>query len=106
MGTRARASSKGFLTIASGDEATTPQQTIDDADVAWRYGRRHCSRFRSYCSKVRQNLLGQWVVLPRWGRVSAKQGRLLEHVCDRYEEGLEILEVIEKCRAKRVYSAW
>ncbi len=46
---------------------------------------------RHYSCEVRQNLTGQWVVLRRWGRVSAKQGQSLEHLCDRYEQGPEIL---------------
>lgn len=49
---------------------------------------------------------GQWFVLRRWGRVSAKQGQSLEKLCDRYEEGVEIFEAVEKRRAKRGYSTW
>ena len=66
----------------------------------WRKGTRH------YWCEVKQNLFGQWVVLRRWGRVSAKQGQSLERVCDRYEEGLQAFEAVEKQRAKRGYSAW
>ena len=61
----------------------------------WRKGTRH------YRCEVKQNLFGQWVVLRQWGRVSAKQGQSLEHVCDRYEESLQIFESVEKWRAKR-----
>ena len=46
----------------------------------WRKNTRH------YSCEVRQNLSGQWVVLRRWGRVSALQGQCSEVVCDRYEE--------------------
>ena len=66
----------------------------------WRKQTRH------YSCEVRQNLFGQWVVLRRWGRVSAMQGQSIEVLCDRYEEGLEIFEAIEKRRAKRGYTAW
>ena len=38
----------------------------------WHKGTRH-----SYC-EVRQNLFGQWVVLRRWGKMSAMQGQSLE----------------------------
>lgn len=38
--------------------------------------------------------------------MSAKQGQSLEHLCDHYEESLQIFEVVEKRRAKRGYSAW
>lgn len=65
----------------------------------WQKGTRH------YSVEVRQNLFGQWVVLRRWGRVSAIQGQCIEVVCDRYEQGLEILEAVEKRRAKRGYRA-
>ena len=34
------------------------------------------------------------------------QGQSIEVVCDRYEEGLEIFEAVEKRRAKRGYTAW
>jgi len=63
----------------------------------WRKNTRH------YSCEVRQNLFGQWVVLRRWGRVSAKQGQSLEQVCDGYEEGLQIFEAVTKRRAKRGY---
>ena len=66
----------------------------------WRKQTRH------YSCEVRQNLFGQWVVLRRWGRVSALQGQSIEVVCDRYEEGLAIFEAVEKRRAKRGYTAW
>ena len=66
----------------------------------WRKQSRH------YSCEVRQNLLGQWVVLRRWGRVSAMQGQCIEDVCDGYEQGLEIFEAVEKRRAKRGYSPW
>ena len=66
----------------------------------WRKQTRH------YSCEVRQNLFGQWVVLRRWGRMSAMQGQSIEVVCDRYEEGLEIFEAVEKRRAKRGYTAW
>lgn len=54
----------------------------------WRKGSRH------YCCEVRQNLFGQWLVLRRWGRVSAIQGQCIEEVCDHYEEGLKILAAV------------
>jgi predicted DNA-binding WGR domain protein len=64
----------------------------------WRKNSRH------YSCEVRQNLFGQWVVLRRWGRVSALQGQSREVVCDRYEEGLEILEAVGRRRSQRGYS--
>jgi predicted DNA-binding WGR domain protein len=66
----------------------------------WRKGTRH------YSCEVRQNLFGQWLVLRRWGRVSAMQGQSREQLCDRYDEGLAILEAVEKRRSHRGYSAW
>ena len=66
----------------------------------WRKHARH------YSCEVRQNLFGQWVVLRRWGRVSAVHGQSIEVVCDRYEESLKIFEAVEKRRAKRGYRAW
>ncbi len=66
----------------------------------WHKGTRH------YSCEVRQNLFGQWVVLRRWGRVSAMQGQCIEHPCDHYEQGLEIFYAVEKRREKRGYSAW
>ncbi len=61
---------------------------------------------RHYSCEVRQNLFGQWVVLRRWGRVSAMRGQSIEVVCDRYEQGLEIFDAVERRRTKRGYSAW
>ncbi|PZO22613.1 MAG: WGR domain-containing protein [Leptolyngbya foveolarum] len=66
----------------------------------WRKNSKH------YSCEVRQNLFGQWVVLRRWGRMSAMHGQCIEVVCDRYEEGLAIFEAVEKRRAKRGYTAW
>jgi len=66
----------------------------------WRKDSRH------YSCEVRQNLFGQWVVLRRWGRVSAKQGQSREQVCDRYEQGLEIFDAVEKRRSQRGYNPW
>lgn len=63
----------------------------------WRKGSRH------YCCELRQNLFGQWVVLRRWGRVTALQGQSLEHPCSSYEEGLELLAKVEKRRSQRGY---
>ncbi|NJM98551.1 MAG: WGR domain-containing protein [Phormidesmis sp. RL_2_1] len=60
---------------------------------------------RNYSCEIKQNLFGQWVVLRRWGRVSAMQGQSGEVVCERYEQGLEIFEAVEKRRAKRGYRA-
>ncbi|WP_121971245.1 WGR domain-containing protein [Leptolyngbya sp. BC1307] len=66
----------------------------------WRKNSRH------YSCEVRQNLFGQWVVLRRWGRMSAMRGQCIEVVCDRYEQGLGIFEAVGKRRAKRGYRAW
>lgn len=66
----------------------------------WRKNTRH------YSCEVRQNLFGQWVVLRRWGRVSAMRGQCIEVVCDRYEQGMEIFDAVQKRRAKRGYQAW
>ncbi|MEM9948536.1 MAG: WGR domain-containing protein [Cyanobacteria bacterium P01_D01_bin.36] len=66
----------------------------------WRKGSRH------YSCEVKQNLFGQWIVLRRWGRVSAFQGQSLEQVCDQYQEGMEIFEAVVKRRAKRGYCDW
>lgn len=61
---------------------------------------------RFYTCELRQNLFGQWVVVRRWGRVSAKQGQSIEHVCDRYEQGLGIFETVAKRRSQRGYRSW
>ena len=66
----------------------------------WHKGTRH------YSCEMCQDLFGQWVVLRRWGRVTALQGQSLEQVCERYEEGLHVFEAVKKRRAKRGYSAW
>ena len=58
---------------------------------------------RYYSCELRQNLFGQWVVLRRWGRVSAFKGQSLEHACASYDEGLQILSAISKRRAQRGY---
>ena len=66
----------------------------------WHKGSRH------YCCEVRQNLFGQWVVLRRWGRVSAFQGQSREDICDRYEDGIRIFESVSQRRVKRGYAKW
>ncbi len=66
----------------------------------WRKGSRH------YSCEIRQNLFGQWIVLRRWGRVSARQGQSIEKVCSRYEQGLEIFEAVAKRRSQRGYRSW
>ena len=58
---------------------------------------------RHYCCELRQNLFGQWVVLRRWGRISASKGQSLEHSCESYEEGLQIMSAITERRAQRGY---
>ena len=58
---------------------------------------------RYYSCELCQNLFGDWVVLRRWGRVTAKQGQSLEHTCDSYEEGLALLLDVEKRRSQRGY---
>ena len=62
-----------------------------------------CKNSRYYSCELRQNLFGDWVVLRRWGRVSAKQGQSLEHTCATYEEGLGLLSAVAKRRAQRGY---
>ncbi len=66
----------------------------------WRKNTRH------YSCEIRQNLFGQWVVLRRWGRVSAMQGQCVEVVCGRYEQCTEIFDAVAKRREKRGYSIW
>ena len=58
---------------------------------------------RYYSCELRQNLFGQWVILRRWGRVSASKGQSLEHFCESYDEGLQALSAITKRREKRGY---
>lgn len=66
----------------------------------WRKGPRH------YCCEIKQDLFGWWIVLRRWGRITAFQGQTREAVCNRYEEGMKIFEAVEKRRSKRGYSRW
>ena len=58
---------------------------------------------KHYCCELKQNLFGRWVVVRRWGRVTAFQGQSLEHSCESYDEGLEVLSMVAKRRAKRGY---
>ena len=58
---------------------------------------------RYYSCQLCQNLFGQWVVVRRWGRLSALNGQSLEHPCGSYDEGLKVLSTIEKRRAQRGY---
>lgn len=66
----------------------------------WRKETRH------YSCEVRQNLFGQWVVLRRWGRVSALKGQSLEQFCISYEESLKIFGAVERRRSRHGYRAW
>lgn len=63
----------------------------------WRKNTRH------YSCELRQDLFGCWIVLRRWGRVNTLRGQSLEHSCDSYEEGAEILKAVAKRRAQRGY---
>lgn len=66
----------------------------------WRKGSRH------YSCEVKQDLFGQWVVLRRWGRVSAANGQSREEICDLYEQGVEIFDAVAKRRRKRGYDQY
>ena len=66
----------------------------------WRKGSRH------YCCELKQDLFGRWVLVRRWGRVSAFEGQSREEVCDRYEDGVETFEAVARRRAKRGYHCW
>ena len=59
---------------------------------------------RCYSCELRQNLFGEWIVLRRWGRVSAAKGQSIEHPCESYDHGLEILSAVEKRRSQRGYT--
>ena len=63
----------------------------------WRKGSRY------YSCELCQNLFGQWVVLRRWGRVTALKGQSLEHPCVSYAEGEEILTKVAERRMQRGY---
>lgn len=65
----------------------------------WLKGRQY------YSCELRQNLFGQWVVLRRWGQVSAAKGQSLEHACESYDEGLQILSAVSKRRVQRGYAS-
>jgi predicted DNA-binding WGR domain protein len=65
----------------------------------WRKGSRH------YCCELKKNLFGQWILLRRWGRVSAFQGQIRETICEHYESGLENFEAVVSRREKRGYSS-
>ena len=64
-----------------------------------------CKQTRYYSCELRQNLFGQWVVVRRWGQISALKGQSLEHSCSSYEEGLDLLSQVEKRRSQRGYRA-
>ena len=63
----------------------------------WQKGTRH------YCSELKQDLFGRWVVVRRWGRVTATNGQSREHYCNSYEEGMAMLSKIERRRLQRGY---
>ena len=64
----------------------------------WRKEQKH------YCCELKQDLFGRWIVVRRWGRVTATKGQSREHQCSSYEEGLEILAQVERRRRCRGYS--
>lgn len=61
---------------------------------------------RSYSCEVKQDLFGRWLVVRRWGRVSAAVGQCREEVCERYDQGVEIFEAVGRRREKRGYRSW
>ena len=63
----------------------------------WRKGSRH------YCCEVKQDLFGCWILIRRWGRISALKGQSIEVYCDRYEQGLELFDSVHRRRTKRGY---
>ena len=66
----------------------------------WRKGSRH------YSCEVKQDLFGQWIVLRRWGRVSAFQGQSQGIRCEYYEQSLKIFDATAQRRIKRGYIEW
>ena len=64
----------------------------------WRKNTRH------YSCELKQDLFGCWIIVRRWGQVTAFEGQSLEQVCNRYEQGLEMFKAVAQRRAKRGYS--
>ena len=61
---------------------------------------------RYYSRQLCQNLFGEWVVVRRWGKISALEGRSLEHTtCSSYEEGRRLICQRERRRFQRSYKA-
>ena len=60
---------------------------------------------RYYSCQLCQNLFGEWVIVRRWGRISALKGQSMEHPCRSYEEGLDLLSQVGKRRSQRGYKA-
>ncbi len=79
-------------------------QSVDYQVSSWRR-QDWCKGTRYYSCQLCQNLFGEWVVVRRWGRVSALRGQSREHLCHSYEEGLKLLVEIAKRRVQRGYEA-
>ncbi len=58
---------------------------------------------RYYEAHLHQNLWGQWVVTRVNGRISTASGRVADILVDSYEDGLALLEAIQKRRRQRRY---
>ena len=58
---------------------------------------------RYYCCELKQDLFGRWILIRRWGRISALKGQSIEVYCDHYEQGLELFDAVQKRRVKRGY---
>ncbi|MFA7097425.1 MAG: WGR domain-containing protein [Gammaproteobacteria bacterium] len=59
---------------------------------------------RYYTAYLQQDLWGNWVVVQAWGKIGTKVGRTKTTPCNSYEDGVALLEKIDKRRQRHGYS--
>jgi predicted DNA-binding WGR domain protein len=58
---------------------------------------------RYYETSIVQDLLNDWTVYRRWGRIASRNGGHLINVCGSCEDAASLLETIERRRRARGY---
>lgn len=59
---------------------------------------------RYYTANLQQDLWGSWVLVQAWGQIGTRPGRSKTTLCESYENGLILLEKVNRQRLKQGYS--
>ncbi|UBF28847.1 hypothetical protein K9N68_13970 [Kovacikia minuta CCNUW1] len=65
--------------------------------MCWRRGDRY------YHCRLKQDLFGNWLLVREWGGLASGKRGTKEHLCESFEAGLFLLEIVSKQRHRRQY---